>query len=136
MISSQRISPQARVLLQFIPLPNVNTGSFNSNLQEQDPLVINKDQYTERIDFVENAKSNWYGRFSWGSELQSQASVGGTGNNVSTQPNQQMISNTRIFKPTLVNEFRATHIGFANSHGDIIVGKHRNTLPRLKRVPR
>jgi len=30
--------------------------------------VTNKDQFTTRIDFVENSKSNWFGRFSWNDE--------------------------------------------------------------------
>ena len=115
-IQPQRISSQALALLKFIPLPNVNTGGLSSNLQEQDPLIIDKTQFTQRIDFVENAKSNWYGRVSWGSETQTQLpAVGQTAAKISTQPNQQMISNSRILKPTIINEFRATHVGFANS---------------------
>ena len=130
-IPANRLSNTSLTLLEFVPLPNVNAVGFNSNHQEQDPLVINKDQFTERIDFVESTKSSWYGRFSWGTELQSQAAIGGTGNNVSTQPNQQMISNTRILTPNLVNEFRATHIGFANTLAAFLANQ-RNLAAELK----
>ena len=102
-------------LLEFIPTPNVATTGFTSNRQDSFARTINKDQFNQRIDFVESAKSNWYGRFSWGTEAQSNSAVGGTGSRVSTEPSQQMISNSRVFTPTLVNEFRAAHVGFANS---------------------
>src|SRR5262249_47263981 len=32
-----------------------------------------------------------------------------------SEPRQEMISNSRIFSPTMVNEFRVSHTGFANS---------------------
>ncbi len=121
-IPLNRMSSPALKLLEFIPVPNVNVAGFNSNRQDSLPRVLDKDQFNERIDFVESAKSNWYGRFSWGTEGQTQAGIGGTGNRVSTQPSQQMISNTRIFTPTMVNEFRATHVGFANSVTTLLGG--------------
>src|SRR5579864_7161427 len=41
-----------------------------------------------------------------------------------------MISNTRILKPTLVNEFRATHVGFANSD-EAFLANVRNLVAEL-----
>ncbi len=69
-IPASMINPISVKLLQFIPLPNVNTSGINSNLQENNPLVINNDQITERIDFVESTKSTWFGRYSWSNESQ------------------------------------------------------------------
>lgn len=132
-IPLNRMSFPATRMLEFIPLPNVNTGSFNGNRLDGLPRIIDRDQFNQRIDFVESAQSNWYGRLSWGTESQSQAAVGGTGNRISTEPSQQMISNTRIFTPTIVNEFRASHIAFSNSVTTLLGGV-RN-VPAELRIP-
>jgi hypothetical protein len=121
-IQQNRMSSPAVKLLEFIPVPNVNVAGYNSNRQDSLARILDKDQFNQRIDFVESVKSNWYGRISWGTESQTQAAIGGTGNRVSTQPSQQVISNTRIFTPTMVNEFRATHVGFANSVTTLLGG--------------
>lgn len=132
-IPLNRMSFPAVRMLEFIPLPNVNTGSFNGNRQDGLPRIIDRDQFNQRIDFVESAQSNWYGRVSWGTEAQSQVAIGGTGNRVSTEPSQQMISNTRIFTPTVVNEFRASHIAFTNAVTTLLAGVR--DIPSELKIP-
>ena len=122
-IPSQRIQTVAIKMLEFMPEQNVFGGSgYTGNRQDGLRRLIDKDQFTQRIDFVESANSNWYGRYSWGSEVQQQQAIKLTGSKISTEPRQQMISNNRIFSPTLVNEFRVTHIGFSNAYATPLAG--------------
>jgi len=117
-IPANRIDPISTKMLEFVPEQNVFGGSgFTGNYQVGLRRLIDKDQFTQRIDFVESASSNWYGRYSWGSETQTQEAIRFTGTKIATKPRQEMISNNRIFSPTMVNEFRVTHIGFANAFG-------------------
>ncbi len=121
-IPANRISSIATKYLEFIPSANVATAGFSGDRQDGLRRVIDKDQFTQRIDFVESTNSNWYGRYSWGSEVQSQEAIKLTGTKITTQPRQEMISNNRIFSPTKVNEFRVTHIGFANTYSTPLSG--------------
>jgi hypothetical protein len=102
-------------LLEFLPEPNVLTTGFTGNRQQGNRRRIDKDQFTARIDFVESASSNWYGRYSWASEEQTQEAIKLTGTKIATQPRQEMISNSRVFSPAMVNEFRVSHTGFENA---------------------
>jgi hypothetical protein len=129
-IPTAQLNPKSVALLKYIPVPNVNTGaSFSSNLLEADPTTLNKDQFTQRIDFVESAKSSWYGRYSWGSEGQSIRLIGGSGSAITTQPRQEMISNSRTFSAATVNEFRFSHTGFGNSFADYLANVTNVTAP-------
>lgn len=122
-IPSNRFDPIALRLFEFLPEQNVFGGTgFAGTRQDGLRRVIDKDQFTQRIDFVESANSNWYGRYSWGSEVQQQEGIRLTGTKITTEPRQEMISNNRIFTPTLVNEFRVTHIGFANTFATPLSG--------------
>ena len=121
-IPLNRLDTKSLQLLEFLPLPNVATLGFTGDRQDGLRRVIDKDQFTQRVDFVESTKSIWYGRYSWGSELQSQEQIQATGSKITTEPRQEMISNNRIFSPTMVNEFRVSHIGFANNFATPLAG--------------
>ncbi|MEZ5363272.1 MAG: carboxypeptidase-like regulatory domain-containing protein [Bryobacterales bacterium] len=108
--------PQARFkqpfikLLEFLPLPNIPgavTGKDPNNFTRNTPRPVDWDQLTTRFDFSENANSQWFGRYSWGREF---VGLGATfpiqDRNVSTRVDQIMLSNTRTFSPTMVNELR------------------------------
>ncbi|PWU05945.1 MAG: hypothetical protein C5B51_13370 [Terriglobia bacterium] len=130
-IPPTQLNAKSVKLLQYIPVPNINTGSsFSSNLLEADPTTLNKDQFTQRIDFVESAKSSWYGRYSWGSESQRVRLIGSSGSTIGSQPRQEMISNSRILSASIVNEFRFSHIGFANLYIDYL-GNVKNVTAEL-----
>ena len=119
-IPNNRFDTLALKLLEFYPAPNVNTAGLVSNYQNGQQRIIDKDQFNQRVDFVESTNSSWFGRYSWGSETQSQQVLGGAGSKILTGVNQEMISNTRVLSPTKVNEFRFGHDGFYNSLGDLL----------------
>jgi len=104
--------PQARFkqpfvkMLEFLPDPNVAgavTGSDPFNYTRNTPQPVDWDQLTTRIDFNENASSQWFGRYSWGRE---EVGLGATfeiqDRSVQTRVDQIMLSNTRTFSPTIV----------------------------------
>jgi hypothetical protein len=113
-IPTQRLDPIALGLLQYYPSPNIAGAGLVSNYLGLQNNSTNKDQFTQRIDFAENEKSNWFGRYSWQSDSLVQPTLPQTGQTVDDQVKQAMISNTRIFSPTLVNEFRFGYLGFHN----------------------
>ena len=62
-IPDNRINPISRKLLEFYPEPNA-AGTENNYIARQD-RVIDRKQFTQRIDFVQSATSNWMGRYSY-----------------------------------------------------------------------
>src|SRR6185436_19549875 len=68
-IPQARLSNTARRLLEFYPEPNIPGAGLSNNYLALQNAVTNKDQFTGRIDFIENQKSFWFGRFSWTDEL-------------------------------------------------------------------
>jgi len=116
-IPSSRFHPVALKLLEFYPPPNVNTGGLVSNYQNGQRRVIDKDQFIQRVDLMESSKSSWFGRYSWGDEVQLQEALKLNGSKILTNVKQEMISNTRVLSATMVNEFRFGHNGFFNSTG-------------------
>jgi hypothetical protein len=50
-------------LLEFYPEPNA-TGTANNYISTQD-RVIDRKQYTQRMDFIQSSKSLFMGRYSW-----------------------------------------------------------------------
>jgi outer membrane receptor protein involved in Fe transport len=111
-IPSGLIAPQATKLLQYDPLPNTGSGYVNNYL-EQNNNFTNKDQFTQRIDFVESAKSSWFGRYSFQNETKLGAGYFSEAGEVTDRVKQAMLSNTRVISPSLVNEF---HFGTAIYH--------------------
>jgi hypothetical protein len=126
-IPASRLNAASLGLLnQFAPPPNVpGAGLANNYLgiyDEHNP----KDQFTQRIDFVESDKSSWFGRYSWqGDALINNGPalaattllVGGIGSraDIHTQVHQVMISNSRILSPSMVNQFTFGYAGFDDS---------------------
>ena len=77
--------------------------------------MTDKDQFTQRIDFVESSKSFWFGRFSWTDEYVLAPNLKDNGSKVETNVKQGMISNTRTLSPSVVNEFRFGATKFYNN---------------------
>ena len=69
------------------------------------------------MDFVESAKSQWAGRYSWGDENQANQGLTLDGTKIITNYEQYMGSNTRVITPNLVNEARFGYNRFFNSIG-------------------
>ena len=62
-IPSNRRNPISQKLLEFYPEPNA-AGTDNNYVSRQN-RVIDRNQYTQRMDFVQSSKSNWMGRYSY-----------------------------------------------------------------------
>jgi outer membrane receptor protein involved in Fe transport len=71
------------------------------------------------MDFVESAKSQWSGRYSWGDENQSSQGLSISGTKLLTNYEQYMGSNTRILSANLLNEARFGYSRFYNTIGTL-----------------
>jgi hypothetical protein len=110
-IPASRLSKGSALLLKWDPVPNLpaTPGLPFRNFQFNLVTPVDKDTITERIDFNESPKSQWFGRYSWNDE--SQFAVNPTlglndGNVLYTRASQWVLSNVRTLSPTKVNEAR------------------------------
>jgi hypothetical protein len=131
------ISPIAQTLMnpQYLPLPTpgLNPGVLHNNYLQVDQNPENSDQATERVDFTQNSKSSWFGRYSWTSENANQQGLGLAGNKTVTLGNQAVLGWTYVISPSKVNE---AHIGWTMLHNnaetalagvtDVVDGLHIN----------
>jgi outer membrane receptor protein involved in Fe transport len=116
-IPSNRIDPISKKLLNYYVPANIPTAKIASNYQRVGSAPVNKDQFITRMDYVESAKSQWSGRYSWGDENQSNTGITLDGSKTITNFEQYMGSNTRTFTPSTVNEARFGYTRFFNSTG-------------------
>ena len=127
-IPASRLSPQSVLLAsKFDPLPNIpsQAGGYPlNNYQWTGNYPVTRDTLTERIDFNESAKSQWFGRYSWNDES-SLPSVGMTqdGETLYTRAGQWVVSNTRTLSPTKVNEARFGYNSMFNNITQQLAGK-------------
>ncbi len=99
-------------------MPNIPGAGLSNNYLALDNNVLNKDQFTQRIDFVENEKSTWFGRYSFQNENAVSPALDQNGTILATGVQQGTLSNTRIISPNVVNEFRFGYAGFYNNFGN------------------
>ncbi len=116
-IPRNRIHPISIKLLEFLPAPNTNAGGLINNYENGRNRQIDKDQFTQRIDFTESTESSWFGRYSWSNERQVTPNLYLNGSSLLTNVRQAMLSNTRVFGANKVNEFRFGYNYFFNSLG-------------------
>jgi len=134
-VPPNRIHSKSQKLLEFYPPPNVPGAGLSRNYQTGDSRRIDKDQFLQRIDLAEGSKSNWFSRYSWGDELQlSPAVFPRQGNKLETNVRQAMVSNTRTFTPTVVNEFRFGYTQFVNKNRNFNAGV-RNVIGDIGGIP-
>jgi Carboxypeptidase regulatory-like domain/TonB dependent receptor-like, beta-barrel len=104
-IPDNRIHPTSRKLLDFFPLPQ--TGGRLSNFVNAESRSINASQFTGRVDWNQSAASTWFFRYSWSGELgYDPYPVPDMGINTDTDVYQALVSNTRVFGATRVNEIK------------------------------
>src|SRR5438034_1516822 len=103
-IQRDRFHPTSVKLLEFFPPPNLNPGLVPFNYEGTLNRRADKDQFIQRIDFVESSKSNWFGRYSWGSETEVSPVFYRNAFRVSSTVHQAMFSNTRVLSTAMVNE--------------------------------
>src|SRR5262245_43612883 len=113
-IPRDRFNPLSVKLLEFYPAPNLNPGLAPFNNDATRNRRADKDQFIQRIDFVESAKSNWFGRYSWGSESEVNPIFYQNSSRIWTTVHQAMFSNTRVLSTAMVNELRVGYNQFYN----------------------
>ena len=75
----------------------------------------------QRVDWAQSDRSNWFARFGWQSDYEGDASVFPTQvGHVATSAEQAVLSNTRIFGATTVNEMRLGLNMFEQRPGGIL----------------
>jgi hypothetical protein len=119
-IPQSEITSPAVTLLGFDPLPNVPGATLSNNYLGVYSSPTDKDQFTQRIDFVENASSSWFGRYSWSQDTQYTPGLYLSGSDLTATAHQATITNTRILSPSIVNEARFGFNAFDNANlGDL-----------------
>jgi hypothetical protein len=116
-IPTTRLDPTSQKLLAYYPAANL-PGLSNNYVQPQSSPQ-NRDGFTVRMDWIESSKSQWSGRYSWGTEDQESTGLSVTGSKIITNYDQYLGSNTRTITPTLVNEARYGYSRFYNSIGTL-----------------
>ena len=117
-IPQSRLNSASLKLVSYYPVPTapgqkVVAGNFLRNAS----LPSDSDQFNQRVDWIENSKSNWFGRFGWGHDFQqNSATVATDASHVETVVRQGMLSNTRILSASTVNQAR---FGFNQFNNDL-----------------
>jgi hypothetical protein len=117
-IPTSRFDPISVKLLPYYPSANI--ASLSNNFVRSTSAPINKDVFVLRMDYVESAKSQWAGRYSWGDENQSNQGISLDGTKILTNVEEYMGSNTRMLSPNMVNEARYGYTRFFNSIGTFL----------------
>ena len=112
-IPASQISPTSQQLLKYYVTPTL--PGFVNNYTQYNSSPFNRSAFIIRMDFAESAKSQWSGRYSWGSEVMKTGGLSITGTKVTSGYEQYLGSNTRILSPTIVNEARFGYTRFFNS---------------------
>src|SRR6202162_2957294 len=125
-IPANRLDTIAKGLLQYFPAPNIpnapNNGLSNNYLA-LDNITENKYQTTQRVDFVQSAKSSWFVRYSMQNESGVMPALDANGMSLVTDAKQTAINNTFVLSPSLVNEARFGFLNFYNNFAPELAGK-------------
>jgi hypothetical protein len=116
-IPASSINPISKALLKYYN--SATLPGLTNNYVQDNASPLNRDGFVLRMDFVESAKSQWSGRYSWGDETQSNQTINISGTKILTNYEQYMGSNTRIITPNIVNEARFGYSRFYNSIGTL-----------------
>jgi hypothetical protein len=116
-IPATRLNQNSLALLKYY---NSSTlPGLTSNYVQDNKSPLNRNGFVVRMDFVESAKSQWTGRYSWGDENESTQTINLSGSKLLTNYEQYMGSNTRILTPNLLNEARFGYSRFYNTIGTL-----------------
>jgi carboxypeptidase family protein len=116
-IPAGRMHPTSKQLLEFYPEPNNGTAGLTNNYLSLQDRVIDKNQFTQRVDYVQNSSSSWMGRYSYGAENELTPALKLNGTKLDTKVHQVAVGNTWTVSSTLVNEFRFGFNYFFNTFG-------------------
>ncbi len=117
-IPSTQLAPISQKLLKYYNSATI-PGTLTSNYVQNNASPFNRDGFVLRMDFVESAKSQWTGRYSWGDEDQVNQTINVSGTKIITNYEQYLGSNTRVLTPTIVNEARFGYSRFYNTIGTL-----------------
>ena len=118
------ISQYSKSLLPYYNSATIpfEVAGLTNNYVQSNASPLNRDGFVLRMDFVESAKSQWSGRYSWGDENQTNQTINISGQRLLTNYEQYMGTNTRILSANLLNEARFGYSRFYNSLGAISQG--------------
>jgi len=117
-----RLDTIAKGFLQYFPAPNIPHAGLSNNYLASDNITENKWQITERVDFVQSAKSSWFARFSMQNESGIMPALAKNGMSLVTNPKQTAFGNTFVLSPTILNEFRFGFLNFYNNFAPELAG--------------
>jgi hypothetical protein len=112
-IPDNRISPISKQLLKYYN--SATLPGLTNNYVQDSGSPFNRDGFVLRMDFVESAKSQWSGRYSWGADDQSDQTINASGSKTTVGYEQYMGSNNRILSANIVNEARYGYSRFFNA---------------------
>jgi hypothetical protein len=117
-IPQSRLSPQAIALLNYYPLPTTPGSNLSGNYVRQALQPTDETQFNQRIDYIENQKSSWFGRFSWEADTSAPATLFLEASSAitNTTVRQVVLGNTFIISPSIVNEARFAWDQFNNDY--------------------
>jgi hypothetical protein len=127
-IPPAQLSTIPKALLQYYPLANVPGAGNSNNFLNLQNNASNKDEFTQRIDFAESAKSSWFGRYSWDDDHVVIPALYLNGTDLNVTAIQSVISNTRILSSNIVNEARFGFNYFHNVNAFDTSGKPQYDL--------
>jgi outer membrane receptor protein involved in Fe transport len=114
-VPQARFSPAALKLLEFYPTATKPGDNILTNYSRNSKRRLSWEQFTQRIDWTQSDRSNWFGRFSWGNEaLGDVATFPSQQGRIETRVIQTVLSNTRVFSSSVVNELRFGYNQFLN----------------------
>jgi len=123
-IPMNRFNASTVKLLEFYPRQTVAGDVLARNYLFNSPRSQDADQFNLRMDWVQNDKSNWFARYSWGDELAQDTPPFPTeGTQTLTTVRQALLSNTWLLGAAVVNDARFGWNSFANDR----VGKYAYT---------
>jgi hypothetical protein len=108
-VPSNRISPQALKLLQYMPLPNGpgTLNSFTNNFNRNAPNNDTSDQYLGRLDQTFGENNRFFFRYAFeDTQLLNENANPFNGYNQPVGDRNFVIAYTRIFSASTVNDFR------------------------------
>jgi hypothetical protein len=122
-IPTSQMNPTSVAILQLIPEPNFGApNALSRNFFRQIPRGFDADQFDVRVDHAITSANNFFARFSFSDQTNPQPGtfdgfIGGS-NTLYRNIRQLVLSDTHVFSPTMVNEFRA---GYTRHNGSRIV---------------
>ncbi|MGH9628726.1 MAG: TonB-dependent receptor plug domain-containing protein, partial [Bryobacteraceae bacterium] len=118
-VPASRVNPTSAELLErYVPLPNVNDP--NNNFIQQFGTPFNGDQFTYRIDheISPNDRISFRQFNLYADQFTASGRLPGFGRVSEFTMRQLVLSETHLFRPNLVNEFRFGYYNFPSSATD------------------